>query len=145
MKYTIHYKTFEFELPDQGKIITKPEQLNELIHDDKDLDFTVENMILFGMDIKNKIYLQHLISKGSYNSMSVSPVDIMQPLIRLNLRNFILIHNHPSGVLEPSEEDLIFTKKVHKISKLLGLTLLDHIITGLDKDTFYSFKQDNLL
>jgi len=53
--------------------------------------------------------------------------------------SIIIAHNHPSGKLEPSEEDIKLTEKVKKIAELLDLYLIDHII--ITKEDFYSFKE----
>jgi DNA repair protein RadC len=54
-----------------------------------------------------------------------------------------LAHNHPSGDLEPSEEDLTVNKRLVEAGKLLGIEVLDHII--VTKDSYMSFKEKGLL
>jgi DNA repair protein RadC len=64
----------------------------------------------------------------------------LEPGIRYLAGFIILLHNHPAGDLEPSEEDLEFTKNLEKGAKLLGLELMDHILIG--KGDFRSILTD---
>jgi len=148
MKYTLKYKEVILETRDAESNFTSPQSFLKLskniIEEYPEYDVMQEQMFLFGMNVRNEISLFHTVAKGGKNFIMISPSDIFCHLIRLGLPNFIICHNHPSGHLEPSEEDYNFNKKLNDGAKLLGLNFLDHIIIANNKDDFYSFKQSDI-
>lgn len=80
-----------------------------------------------------------LLHRGTVNYCTVHPRDLFREAIRHNSSAIIIAHNHPSGHLEPSKSDIILTKKMLKIGKLLEIPILDHII--FTNENFYSLKQ----
>lgn len=84
-----------------------------------------------------------LLAKGTLNYCSVHPRDLFRECIRANAFAFIMAHNHPSLDVRPSDEDIKLTQRFLKISKLLEIPMLDHLIFS-DK-IYYSFKEHNLL
>jgi len=87
---------------------------------------------------RNKLIKDEIIAIGGLNIDYASPRDILSPALECRASAFILIHNHPSGNPEPSDDDIRFTKKIKKASEILGIPFLDHIIIG--KDTYRSLK-----
>lgn len=67
------------------------------------------------------------------NSISVRPVEVLRSAVILNMPSVILIHNHPSGNPEPSRHDIAFTRRVIEAGKLLDITVIDHVIIGLNQ------------
>ena len=65
---------------------------------------------------------------GSGNTSAVEVKDIFKEPIKVGARSIIIVHNHPSGDATPSALDIDFTKKVNKVGKIMGITVLDHII-----------------
>ena len=65
---------------------------------------------------------------------------LLASAIKANTSSIIVAHNHPSGNLKPSENDLRLTRRIKEGAKLLDITLLDHVI--VTKDTYYSFADD---
>ncbi|MGB4262735.1 MAG: DNA repair protein RadC [Fervidobacterium sp.] len=94
--------------------------------------------VLF-LDTKLKLVGSKDISKGTLNISVVHPRDIFREALLRNCSGIVLVHNHPSGDVKPSNEDLELTIRLKKTGDLLGITLLDHVIIG---NTFYSFRQD---
>lgn len=84
-----------------------------------------------------------MLSRGTLNYCTVHPRDLFRECLRANAFAFIMAHNHPSLDVEPSPEDIKLTERFFKISKLLEIPLVDHLIFT-DKD-YYSFKQNGLL
>ena len=85
----------------------------------------------------------HVVSVGTINHTFVHPRDVFGEAIRENASAIILCHNHPSGNIEPSEEDIETTQRLIEVSKIVGIPVLDHIIihcTG-----YYSFVEAGLL
>lgn len=84
-----------------------------------------------------------LISRGTVNYCPIHPRDIFRQAMAKNAYAIIIAHNHPSGQIEPSLQDIQLTKKLIKISKLIEIPILDHII--FSQTEFYSFKENKLL
>ena len=68
------------------------------------------------------------ISIGSLNASIVHPREVFLPAVRASAAAIVLVHNHPSGDAEPSEEDLTITKRLVECGELLGIGVLDHVI-----------------
>lgn len=84
-----------------------------------------------------------LVSKGSLNYCPVHPRDLFREAIKANAFALIIAHNHPSQDPNPTKEDLNLTKRLVKISKLIEIPILDHII--FTNDSYFSFKENNLI
>jgi len=142
LKFTV--KEFEFEFlckePSGGAIIS-PDKLYDVIK--TDYSPIQEKMTLLVLNTANKVIYSQVIASGMMNSIMCSPDVIYRTILQCKGNNFILAHNHPSGRIEPSEEDIQVTKKIIKGSKLIGLNLLDHIVYS---DTeYYSFRANGLI
>ncbi len=83
------------------------------------------------------------IAIGTSNRVTMNFKDILKKVLMLNGHAFILVHNHPSGEVAPSEADIEFSKKLKKASNLLDIQLLDSIIIGEKK--YFSLEVNNLL
>ena len=92
---------------------------------------------------KHNILLKKVIAIGNYNSLNLSPADIFRYVLLAGGNSFVLCHNHPSNSLDPSEEDLQFTKKIVKGAEIMNICFLDHLIYG--DNNFYSFKAHHLI
>jgi DNA repair protein RadC len=100
-----------------------------------------EQMWVLALDTKNKAIGMILISQGTLNASLAHPRDIFRFAITCNAASVILFHNHPSGAVEPSQEDRAFTERMKCAGGLLGIRVLDHIIVGLGNCYSYSFAQ----
>jgi len=78
------------------------------------------------------------VATGGLNQCSISPADTFKSAILANASNLILIHNHPSGSLEPSDSDIKLTETLTKCGDLFGIHVTDHLIIGVDG--YYSIK-----
>lgn len=81
-----------------------------------------------------------LVSRGIVNNAVVSPREVLYRALLSGASAIILVHNHPSGDIVPSKQDMSVTERMLKACDLIGITLLDHLIIG---DSYYSFKQNN--
>ncbi|BEP29930.1 RadC family protein [Helicovermis profundi] len=95
------------------------------------------------LDTKNSIISIETISIGSLNSSIVHPREVFNLAVRKSAASIILVHNHPSGNTNPSEEDRSITKRLKKAGKILGIEILDHIIIGNSK--YFSFREHDIL
>jgi len=105
------------------------------------IDHSKEHLIGIYLNTKNEIIKSEIISIGTLNSSLVHPREVFRPAIKHNANSFILAHNHPSGYLEPSEEDLTITRKIKKFGEEFGIKLLDHVI--FNKKEFYSMCEND--
>ncbi len=101
-----------------------------------------EQFIIFFLDSRNQQVHREIISVGTINASLVHPREVFEPAVRCLAVQVILAHNHPSGDLEPSEEDLTVNKRLTEAGKILGIEVLDHII--VTKTGFSSFKEKGL-
>lgn len=122
--------------------ISKPEDIAELVIDDLS-NFMQEVLILITLDSKNKVISKKEIFKGSLNSSLVHPREIFKEAVKDSAASIIICHNHPSGDLTPSKEDINVTLRIRECGKLMGIELLDHIIVGSFK--YISLKEKAIL
>ncbi|MEJ6950450.1 RadC family protein [Natronospora cellulosivora (SeqCode)] len=91
------------------------------------------------LDIKNQVIAIPMISKGGLTSSIVHPREVFKEAIKHSSAAMILVHNHPSGVPEPSRDDINITKKLIDAGNIMGIDVLDHIIIG--DGVFISMKE----
>ncbi len=103
----------------------------------------VEKFIGVFLNTKNEVINWEVISVGSLNASIVHPREVFNRAIRRNAASIIAVHNHPSGHISPSKEDINITKRLYEVGQLVGIPLIDHIIIG--KNKYYSFKEENQL
>lgn len=108
-------------------------------------DAKKEYFIIVLLDIKNKPIRNIEISKGSINASIVDPKEIVKEATLNSASSVILLHNHPSGEVEPSEDDLKITKQIVKALEIVDINVLDHIIIGKNYEDFFSFKIEGLI
>jgi DNA repair protein RadC len=106
-------------------------------------DEVKEKFIVVCLNSANKVIKNETISIGNLNSSVVHPREIFKVAIDSLSASIILIHNHPSGNLEPSNEDISITKKIVEAGKIMDIPVFDHIIIA--GDTFTSFVEKRLL
>jgi DNA repair protein RadC len=102
-----------------------------------------ENFVVLYLDARNKLIYKETVSIGSLNANLVHPREVFEPAVRYLAAQIVLAHNHPSGDPEPSEDDLVITKKLVESGKILGIEIFDHII--IVKDDFFSFKNKGII
>ncbi|MEM9981108.1 MAG: JAB domain-containing protein [Bacteroidota bacterium] len=102
-----------------------------------------EHFWVMGLDAKNKILFIELVSLGSLTKTIVEPPEVFRMAIYKLAVNIILIHNHPSGELEPSEPDLDITDRLIQVGKILKIEVFDHLI--ISEEAYFSFLNADLL
>ena len=126
--------------PYKSKELTDPEKVYKLIKS-KLKDYHKEHFYMIALNSRNHSIAE--ISIGSLNSSIVHPREVFSEAIKNKAASVIFVHNHPSGDPEPSEDDLEITKQLAKAGKILGIEMIDHIITT--KTNFISFKEKKLI
>lgn len=105
-----------------------------------------ELVYVVSVDSKNKPIATELISMGGVNSSIIDVGNIFKHALLSNAAGVIIAHNHPSGDVTPSVEDIRVTKRIEEAGKLLNLPLLDHVIVGdMETDVYYSFLENGRL
>lgn len=89
-----------------------------------------EHFIGLYLDSRNCLLRKETISIGGLNSSIVHPRELFKLAFQESANSIILVHNHPSGIAEPSEDDIEITKMLIKASKIMGIDILDHVIIG---------------
>jgi DNA repair protein RadC len=103
------------------------------------IEFFEEFKILL-LNQSNKVLGMYEVSSGGIAGTSVDLRMIFAAAIKSNAVSLIMIHNHPSGQVKPSEADKQITRKVTEAGKLLDIAILDHLIIA--PDTYYSFADE---
>jgi len=106
-------------------------------------DSKKEHFAAFYIDTQNCLIERQIISIGTLNASLVHPREVFEPAVRLSASSVILVHNHPSGNCESSQDDVEITKRLTEAGKILGMEIADHVIVA--KDKFLSFKERNLI
>jgi DNA repair protein RadC len=102
-----------------------------------------ESFIVLLLNTQQEIIAQEVVSVGTLNASLVHPREVFRSAISAGCASIIVSHNHPSGSLEPSAEDLQITKRLQDAGKLLGIELVDHVI--ISQQGYMSFRERNLL
>lgn len=124
--------------------ITSPEIAVKIVNEVFDLENKAEEeMVMLTLDTKNRATGLFRISKGALNQTIVHPREIFKRAMLHNANSIMLFHNHPSGDLKPSQEDINVTNRLADSGALLGIQLLDHII--ISREGHLSLKEENLL
>lgn len=126
---SILYKERSVRSPEDGYNLLK------LFLEDKDR----EHFIVVSLNTKNQPVSINVCHIGSLNASIVHPREVMKSAILSNAASIIVGHNHPSGLPEPSKEDIEVTKRLAEAGKIIGIDVLDHIIVG--DETFISLKE----
>ena len=87
-----------------------------------------EHLVGLYLDAQNGLVHKETISIGSLNTTRTHPREILYPAIEHLALGFLLVHNHPSGSADPSDEDVEFTRAVHRAAETVGIEMYDHLI-----------------
>lgn len=102
-----------------------------------------ENFLAIFLDTKNQIISYKILFQGTLDCSVVHPREIFKAAILASSSRIMLVHNHPSGNVEPSDNDLKMTKQLIHCGQLVGIEVLDHIIVG--NPNYFSFKKAGLM
>jgi DNA repair protein RadC len=89
-----------------------------------------EHLFVLCLDTKHGIIGLHQVAIGTLNQTIIHPREVFKAAILLNAAAIALVHNHPSGDPTPSADDRALTTRLHEGGRLLGITVLDHVILG---------------
>lgn len=86
-----------------------------------------------------------IVSIGTVNESLVHPREMLKSSILSNATSMLIVHNHPSGRLAPSQQDCMMTDRMIKMCEYMGIPLQDHIIVAGDNSQFFSFREKGLM
>ena len=133
-----------------NRINTKINNLNNIKFDDVSLVYEYyknkigylkqEVFCVVYLDSKNMIIKEKELFKGTLNFSMVHPREVFKESYIVGAVSIILIHNHPSGKVLPSRDDINLTKRMIEVGNIMGIKVLDHLIIGTNK--YYSFLEN---
>lgn len=130
----------------RNPIINSPEKASTYFHSVMNEIYDKEAFVVAFLNTKNRIIDHEVVSVGTINSSLVHPREVFRNAIINKANAVILCHNHPSGDLTPSTEDINITRRLKETGNLLGIKVLDHlIINGINQNEVYSFKAKGVL
>lgn len=104
---------------------------------------TTECFCTLYLDNKHSLIIDKLYDHGTVNAISVYPREIVKDAVYHDASSVILVHNHPSGITNPSEVDLILTRAVQEALNTISVKLTDHII--ISSNSYFSFRKHALI
>lgn len=118
-----------------------PEDVVKLVNYVFRLSFVAEEYVcLLSLDSKGHLLGLFEVSHGTIDSSHCNPREIYLRAIVSGARSVIVVHNHPSGDVNPSDMDIVVCKRLFEVGNLMGIPMDDFIIIG---DTYYSFREKN--
>jgi DNA repair protein RadC len=130
------------------KAITSPEQVAKIFETvrkrENEIDRMKEKCWVVGLNTRNFIVYVELVSIGTLNSSLVHPREVFRFAIMKAVSGIIVVHNHPSGDMNPSDDDLSLTRRLCDAGKILGIDLHDHIIIA-DDSGYTSLKGNGII
>lgn len=123
-------------------IVRSPKDIFPLLKE-KIVNFHKEYYMAVSLDNRNKVISIDIISIGTLTSSLIHPRETFEVAIKNHAGSIIICHNHPSGELIPSEDDVAVTNSLVKAGKLLGIEVADHLI--ITKDGYFSFKEKKII
>jgi DNA repair protein RadC len=102
----------------------------------------IEVFSVIYLDSSHAIIETEVVAEGTVNVNTVYPREIIKQAIRWNAAAIVVAHNHPSGALKPSPQDVKLTRNLYLVCSMMQLRLLDHLIIG---DGYYSFADEGLI
>ena len=102
-----------------------------------------EYFLTLYLDGANHLLQTKIITIGTLNQSLVHPREVFANAVEKRCASIIVAHNHPSGILKPSSEDITVTQRLKESGKILGIELLDHII--FTQEGFISLKEEGVL
>jgi len=122
--------------------ILEPYQIAQILIEEMKF-LTKEHFNIVLLDTKNQVISIENISIGSLNSSVVHPREVFKEAIKKSSNSIILAHNHPSGDVTPSDEDITITHRLIKSGDIIGIKVIDHIIVG--NENYLSMKEKNYI
>lgn len=128
--------------PKEGHMISSSVTAYDLLRGSL-MDLTYEEFWLLLLDRGNRVRRKERISQGGLHGTVADPKVIYETALRYRASSIVLAHNHPSGQLRPSEEDIRLTRKLVEAGRFLDITVHDHLI--ITQTGYFSFADNGML
>ena len=115
--------------------------LRDLLKTEDSIDQDKEHFYVIHLNTRSVIKTVELVGLGIVNSTVVHPRETFRRAVSVGASSIIIAHNHPSGEVDPSDEDVKVTKAIFEAGRILGIDVLDHIIFGLN--SYFSFRDNS--
>lgn len=126
--------------------INSPADIRDLLTKHMEIHLEAEEVfIMVTVDTKHRVTGIFEVSRGSLSSSLVHPREVFKRALLMNASKIFVAHNHPSGDVTPSQDDIAITKRLKEAGEVLGVSLLDHLIIGDTSEKYYSFAEAELL
>ena len=102
-----------------------------------------EHFVVFYLDSRNGEIASLVVSIGTLNASIIHPREVFEPAIAHSAAQIIIAHNHPSRDPEPSEDDIMITKRLSEAGKIIGIEIVDHVVVS--HNGWVSFKEKGLI
>lgn len=107
-------------------------------------DYDREVFCVVALDVHMRPININIASMGTLTAAIIHPREVLKPLVLSNAASMMLAHNHPSGILSPSMEDIAITDRLVQLGNLLDIPVRDHVIIGGGNE-YYSFMENSIL
>ena len=124
--------------------ITKPEEAVALVGEYLS-EMDRERMCVLNLKTDGTPINCSFVSVGCLSNTLAHPRELFKGSILSNASQMIMLHNHPSGNIHPSKDDILLTNRFISVCDLMGIPLVDHVIVGGGNGEFYSFKENHMI
>ncbi|MFA6284993.1 MAG: DNA repair protein RadC [Parcubacteria group bacterium] len=123
------------------KLLLTPDDVHREMKDYR--NHKQEHFVVFYLDSRNGEIASLVVSIGTLNASIIHPREVFEPAIAHSAAQIIIAHNHPSGDPEPSEDDIMITKRLSEAGKIMGIEIVDHVVVS--RNGWASFKEKGLI
>ena len=117
--------------------------MQQILLRENKIDRNREHLWTISLDMANKVMNIELVSMGTVKSTLVEPMEVFSVPLQKRAVTIVLVHNHPSGEIKPSENDKDVTDRLIQVGRIMDVPVLDHLI--ITETTYYSFEDNGLL
>jgi DNA repair protein RadC len=126
---------------DEAVVVRGPEEVVRVLKQFGLHRFETEVFTVITLNARHAMRRIEVVSQGSVDASLVHPREVFLPAVRDRATAIVVAHNHPSGCVAPSGDDLELTRRLDRVGRLLGIEVLDHIVLTLDGDA-YSIREN---
>ncbi|MBJ6361820.1 DNA repair protein RadC [Paenibacillus sp. MAHUQ-46] len=127
-----------------SKVIRSPRDAYQIIQTVLDIEHEATEVFgILTLNVKMAVAGIHVLSTGGLSSAIVHPREVFKAAILNNATSIICFHNHPSGDISPSLEDIKMTERLKDAGELMGIPLMDHVIIG--DGQYFSFQEQGMI
>jgi DNA repair protein RadC len=117
--------------------------MQKILLREQKIDQEKEHFWMIGLEQNNRILYIELVSLGSVKATTVEPMNVYRVAVMKGAVKVLMVHNHPSGELKPSETDKDLTDRLIQVGRILNIKVIDHIVISLI--SYLSFSDTGLL